>query len=99
MVRILIVEDEGLFRDMLKISLGSLPNMEVVGAVSHGGAAIEAANRLMPDVVLMDIELGSEPNGIAAGKAIKEENSDVGIIVLSGHKEREYVNLVRAIAS
>ena len=68
--------------------------MEVVGAVSHGGAAIEAANRLMPDVVLMDIELGSEPNGIAAGKAIKEENSDIGIIVLSGHKEREYVNLV-----
>ena len=90
MVKVLIVEDEGLFRDMLKISLGSIPNLEVVDAVSDG----EAANRLRPDVVLMDIELGSEPNGIAAGRAIKEENSNTGIIVLSAHREREYLNLV-----
>ena len=94
MVTVLIVEDEGLFRDMLKISLGSIPNLEVVGAVSDGGSAIEAANRLLPDVVLMDIELGSEPNGIAAGRTIKEEHNNIGIIVLSAHREREYLNLV-----
>ena len=94
MVKVLIVEDEGLFRDMLKISLGSIPNLEVVGAVSDGGSAIEAAGRLLPDVVLMDIELGSEPNGIAAGRAIKEEHNSIGIIVLSAHREREYLNLV-----
>ena len=83
MVKVLIVEDEGLFRDMLKISLRSIPDMEVVDAVSDGEAAIEAANRLLPDVVLMDIELGSEPNGIVAGRTIKEEHSNIGIIVLS----------------
>ncbi len=94
MVRILIVEDEGLFRDMLKISLSSIPNMEVVDAVSNGEAAIEAANRLKPDVVLMDIELGSEPNGISAGLAIKEEHDGIGMIVLSAHKEREYLSLI-----
>ena len=94
MVRILIVEDEGLFRDMLKISLSSIPNMEVVDAVSNGEAAIEAANRLEPDVVLMDIELGSEPNGISAGRAIKEEHGGIGMIVLSAHKEREYLSLI-----
>ena len=94
MVSVLIVEDEGLFRDMLKISLSSIPNLEVVDAVSDGEAAIEAANRLVPDVVLMDIELGSEPNGIAAGLAIKQEHSEIGIIVLSAHREREYLNLV-----
>ena len=94
MVRILIVEDEGLFRDMLKISLSSIPNMEVVDAVSDGEAAIEAANRLQPDVVLMDIELGSEPNGISAGRAIKEEHDGIGMIVLSAHKEREYLSLI-----
>ena len=96
MVRILIVEDEGLFRDMLKISLGLLPNLEVVGAVSDGSAAVEAADRLLPDVVLMDIELGCDPNGIAAGRAIKEEHSGIGIIILSAHKEREYLNLMAA---
>ena len=94
MVKVLIVEDEGLFRDMLKISLRSIPDMEVVDAVSDGEAAIEAANRLLPDVVLMDIELGSEPNGIVAGRTIKEEHSNIGIIVLSAHREREYLNLV-----
>ena len=93
-VRILIVEDEGLFRDMLKISLSSIPNMEVVDAVSDGEAAIEAANRLKPDVVLLDMELGSEPNGISAGRSIKEVHDGIGMIVLSAHKEREYLNLI-----
>jgi len=79
---------------MLKISLGSIQNLDVVDAVADGNAAIEAANRLLPDVVLMDIELGSEPNGIAAGRAIKEAHGEIGIIILSAHKEREYINLV-----
>ena len=96
MVRVLIVEDEGLFRDMLKISLGSLTNLEVVEAVSDGSAAMEAAGRLLPDVVLMDIELGCDPNGIAAGRAIKEEHPGIGIIILSAHKEREYLNMMAA---
>lgn len=50
---------------MLKISLGSIKKLDVVDAAADGNAAIEAANRLLPDVVLMDIELGSEPNGTA----------------------------------
>jgi DNA-binding NarL/FixJ family response regulator len=96
MVKIMIVEDEGLFRDMLKISLGSVPNMEVVEAVSDGNKAIETADRLHPDVILMDIELGSEPNGIAAGRAIKQEHPEIGIVILSSHRERQYLNLVAA---
>lgn len=96
MVKIMIVEDEGLFRDMLKISLGSVPNMEVVEAVSDGNRAIETADRLHPDVILMDIELGSEPNGIAAGRAIKQEHPEIGIVILSSHRERQYLNLVAA---
>ena len=96
MVSVLIVEDEGLFRDMLKISLNSLPGMEVVEAVSDGGAAIETAGQLQPDVVLMDIELGSEPNGIEAGKSIKQSHEDMGIIILSAHKDRQYLNMMAA---
>lgn len=94
MVKLLIVEDEGLFRDMLKISLGSLPQMEILDAVSDGDAAVQKAGQLLPDVILMDIELGSEPNGIDAGRAIKKNHPDIGIIVLSAHKHREYVNLI-----
>ncbi len=94
MVKIMIVEDEGLFRDMLKISLGALSNVEVVEAVSDGNAAVEAASRVKPDVILMDIELGSEPNGIAAGRAIKEDHPDMGIVILSSHRERQYISLI-----
>lgn len=94
MVKVMIVEDEGLFRDMLKISLSSVPNLDVVGAVGDGNAAIESASRLDPDVILMDIELGSDPNGINAGRAIKSENPDTGIVILSSHRERQYISLI-----
>ena len=42
----------------------------------------------------MDIKLGSKPNGISAGRAIKEENEEIGMIVLSAHRERKYLNLI-----
>jgi DNA-binding NarL/FixJ family response regulator len=96
MIRIMIVEDEGLFRDMLKISLGAVHNLEIVDAVSDGISAIEGASRLYPDVILMDIELGSDPNGIAAGRAIKLEHPNTGIVILSSHRERQYLSLIAA---
>jgi DNA-binding NarL/FixJ family response regulator len=96
MVNVMIVEDEGLFRDMLKISLGSVPNIQVVEAVSDGNAAVEVAGRVGPDVILMDIELGSEPNGIAAGRIIKEKHPEIGIVILSSHRERQYLSLISA---
>ena len=91
MIKVLIAEDEGLFRDMLKICLSSLPNLENLGAVSSGTDAIQAAREQTPDVVLMDIELGSEPNGIEAGRLIRRERPDTGIVILSAHKDKEYL--------
>jgi DNA-binding NarL/FixJ family response regulator len=79
---------------MLKISLSSVPNLEVVEAVGNGNAAIESAKRLDPDVILMDIELGSDPNGINAGRAIKSDRPETGIVILSSHRERQYLNLI-----
>lgn len=92
--RVMIVEDEGLFRDMLQVSLSSQPGMEVVGAFGDGTSAISTARDLAPDVILMDIELGNGPNGIEAGMRIKEENPKVGIVILSFHKEKEYIGSI-----
>ena len=94
MVKVLFVENEGLFRDMLKISLGSITNMEIVDAVSDGHAAIQTSSQLQPDVVLMDIELGGDPNGIEAGRTIKSNHPEMGMILRSAHKEREYVSMI-----
>ena len=67
MVKVLIVENEGLFRDMLKISLGAIPNIEIVDAVCDGNAAIQTTGQMRPDM---------------------------GMILLSAHKEREYVSMI-----
>lgn len=89
--RLLIVDDEGLFRDMLYRSLSPQPNLEVVGAVADGIAAIEAADELKPQVVLMDIELGSGISGIEAALRIKTKHPHIGIVILSIHKDRQYI--------
>ena len=74
----MIVEDEGLFRDMLRVALAERDGLEVVGAVGDGVSAIRMARELKPEVIIMDIELGGGPNGIEAGMAIREEDPDVG---------------------
>ena len=89
--KVLIVEDEPLFRDLLKTTLGSYDQIQVVGAVDNGIDAIEVAEETLPDVVLMDIELGSEPDGIRAAHQIKAANPTVGIVILSMHREKEYL--------
>ena len=92
MIKVLIVEDEGLFRDMLKIALSSFSNLEVVDAVASGAAAIKVSKELQPDVILMDIELGTEPNGIETGRLIRSEYPHIGIVILSVHKDKEYLS-------
>jgi DNA-binding NarL/FixJ family response regulator len=85
----MIVEDENLFQEMLRLTLGAQPGLEVVGAASEGATALQLARDLKPDVVLMDIELGDGPNGIETGIEIKKAVPSIGIVLLSTHKEKE----------
>lgn len=88
-IRLLIVENENLFRDMLRMALGAQRAFEVVGEVGDGRSAILLAQDLEFDVVLMDIDLGHGPNGIETGIRIKELHPEVGIVLLSMMRERE----------
>ena len=98
--RVLIVEDEGLFRDMLGATLSSQPNIQIVGSASNGPDAIDLATKLRPEVVVTDIDLGDGPNGIEVGMLIKSKPPYPGIVILSAHKDRQYVaNLNLAQAS
>ena len=92
MIRVLIVEDEGLFRDMLRISLSSYSSLEIVDAVASGEEALKAFRELKPEVVLMDIELGDGPSGIEIGRVMKEESTNAGIVLLSVHRDKEYIS-------
>jgi len=56
-IRLLIVEDEKLFREMLRRILDAEPEVTVIGVAETGEEAVTQAERLQPDVVMMDVEL------------------------------------------
>lgn len=93
-IRVLLVEDEGLYREMLTISLQSVPEIQVVGAVADGKAAIAAARDLKPAVILLDIDLGEGDSGITVGLEIRRMNRDTGIVLLSNHKAKQYLQAI-----
>ena len=90
-VRVLIVEDELLFRDLLAQTLTSGPGYEIVGLADTGREAIELAHKTRPDAVIMDIGLADDMDGIEAAVRIKDERPQTGIVILSAHNDRRYV--------
>ncbi|MBI3969218.1 MAG: response regulator transcription factor [Chloroflexi bacterium] len=94
-IRIVIVEDEGLFRDLLRIALSRHPSLEVVGTFPDGESALEAAPALRPRAALLDIELGSSLNGIQVGLRLRQLLPDLGIVLLSNHGD---INFLTALS-
>ena len=89
--RVVIVEDEPLFRQLLRAQLSGDPEIEVVGEGATGEEAIELAASLTPEVILMDIEMGDGMTGIQAGHIIKSRRPTVGIVLLSNHKAKQFI--------
>lgn len=83
-LRILIVEDDPMMQLGLEQSLEDYPQLTVVGQASDGYLGVEAALKLKPDVVVMDIGL-PRMDGIEATKKIKEALPDVRIVMLTSH--------------
>src|SRR5205807_138995 len=90
-VKVLVVEDEGLFRDMLQTALAAQPAIQVVGAVATGEEAVREAERVAPDVVLADIELGPGLNGVEAASRIRARHPETGVVLLSAHRDKQYI--------
>jgi len=81
-IRIVIADDHPIVRSGLSGSLGSQPDFEVVGEAATGLDALELANTLNPDIVLMDIRM-PELDGASATRRIVAENPGVRILVLT----------------
>ena len=81
-VRILLVEDNQVFRDALELLLGMRADVEVVAAVADGSEALPAAEKHRPDVVLMDYRLPGM-DGVQATAALKEAYPLLGVVVLT----------------
>lgn len=90
--RIVIVEDEPLFRELLVKAISADSSIQVVGVAEDGEKGIRLAEELQPDVMLMDIELKGELDGIEAASYIKKENQRIGVVILSMHNDQRYVS-------
>ncbi|GAA1263592.1 response regulator transcription factor [Sphaerisporangium rubeum] len=87
-IRVLIVDDHALIRRSLDLALTAEPDIEVVGEAGDGQEAVELADRLMPDVVLMDVRMPRQ-SGIEATRAIKASMPSSRVIMLTVSDEEE----------
>ena len=81
-MRVLIVDDEPLFLDMVQVLLES-EGLEVVGTAADGKRAVELAVSLDPDVVVMDVSM-PVMNGIDATREIRARNPGACVLILTG---------------
>jgi DNA-binding NarL/FixJ family response regulator len=86
-IRVALVEDEALFRDLVRIVLSQSPRLAVVGDFADGERALAAIPRLAPDVVVLDLELGSGIHGIQLGLELRRQLPRLGIVLLSNHED------------
>ena len=89
-IRVLLVDDHTLFRKGLRTLLERMPDIEVVGDVSSGDEALERSRDLVPDVILMDVNMPGM-NGIEAARQIRGENPHIGIVLVTMFDDAESV--------
>ena len=89
-IRVLLADDQALFREGLRTLLSLQPAFEVVGEAAHGEAAVTAAKNLQPQVVLMDLRM-PVLGGVEATRRIREMNPDCRVIVLTTFEDDEEV--------
>ena len=89
-VRVLIADDQTLFREGIKDLLENEKMVEVVGEAVDGQDAIRQAKKLKPDVILMDIKL-PQIDGISATRQIRKECPNTNVLILSSYEDEAHV--------
>jgi two-component system, NarL family, response regulator NreC len=89
-LRILLADDHATVREGLGMILNSQPDMQVVGTVSEGQTAIAEAERIKPDVVIMDISMPGL-NGLEATTQLMKRSPSARILTLTRHTDFSYL--------
>lgn len=90
MIRIVIADDQALIRDGLQTIIELQDDMEVVGVAEDGQQVCELAEKLKPDLVLMDIKM-PVMDGIESTRWIKEHVPDTNVLILTTFAEEQYI--------
>jgi len=99
MIRVLIVDDQAIVSEGLRVVLGASPAITVVGVASDGADAVTQADTLRPDLVLMDLKM-PHMNGVEATRLIKERLPATIVLVLTTYDEDAWIlDAIRAGAA
>jgi len=90
LIRVILADDHAVVRAGLKAVLGSVKDMLVVGEAATGPEAVQMAERLKPDVVVMDLSIG-EVDGGEATRMLVEKGIPSRVLILTMHPEEEYL--------
>ncbi|MGY1601203.1 response regulator [Geodermatophilus sp. SYSU D00815] len=94
MITVLLVDDHALLRDSIASLLEGTPGIRVVGECGDGAAAVDAAARLEPDVVLMDIAMPGI-SGLEAARRILAARPGARVVMLTGTPSGDTVRVAR----
>lgn len=89
-MRVLIVDDDALIRDSLKMLLEMEEDFQVVGLAANGQEALELCQRVLPDLVLMDIRM-PVMDGVVGTKRLKALYPQVRVVILTTFRDEEYI--------
>ena len=89
-IKIVLADDHAVLRAGLRALLNAEPDMEVIGEAANGREAVERAEVLKPDVIVMDLSM-PVMGGLDATKQIKEKGLATRVLVLTVHAEQQYL--------
>lgn len=92
-IKVVLADDHAVFRSGLAFLLNSQPDIEVIGEAASGEEAVRVCRELKPHVILLDLTMPGM-GGLAAIGKIKEQNSDLKIMVLTMHDDEGYLRSV-----
>jgi DNA-binding NarL/FixJ family response regulator len=90
MIKVMVVDDQRLIRDGLKIMIELEEDLNWVGEASNGREAFERAQQIQPDVVIMDIRM-ADSDGVEGTRLIKQWNPDIKVLILTTFDDDEFV--------
>jgi DNA-binding NarL/FixJ family response regulator len=89
-VKVLIADDQTLFREGIKDLLENEKSIEVIGEAADGQEVVRLAKKLRPDVILMDIKL-PHLDGVSATRQIRKELPNTNVLILSSYEDEAHV--------
>ncbi|MBT5902698.1 MAG: response regulator transcription factor [Opitutaceae bacterium] len=89
-IRLVLVDDQALFREGLRILLGQDDRLEIVAEAGNGVEAIDAAKLHSPDIMLMDLRM-PKLNGVEATRIIRQEMPHIRVIVLTTFEDDDEI--------